>query len=243
MMLHKVFPNHHTLHNRLVSFWKLEEASGTRVDSVPVNSLKTALNSLTAVNTPGNTTGKIGNAATFVRASSQRLTVASTASLQGGDTDFTIALWVNPQSTTGAMRFMGKAPAGSPGSAAYEYALNSTAGPAFSFSTSGPGSIAATATWGSNFSINTWYWVLVYHDSVNNVIGIQVDNGTAVTAAFSVGVNASTAVFTLGGNVTGPNDFSSDSYIDAVGWWRRILTAEEKTYLYNSGNGREFTFA
>jgi hypothetical protein len=35
-------------------------------------------------------------------------------------------------------------------------------------------------------------------------------------------------------------DFYTDGLIDQVGIWKRKLTSDEITYLYNSGNGRSY---
>ena len=32
-----------------------------------------------------------------------------------------------------------------------------------------------------------------------------------------------------------------DGRLDQVGVWKRVLTADERTWLYNSGNGRSYT--
>src|SRR3954464_8446679 len=66
----------------LVSYWKLSDVN----DSVGGNTL-------TNGNTVTFTSGKIGNAATFVAASSQRLSHAANAALRTGDIDFTIPAW------------------------------------------------------------------------------------------------------------------------------------------------------
>lgn len=70
----------------LVAYWKLEEASGTRVDQLGTYNL-------TAVNTPGNAAGKIGNGCAFVAASSQYLTNTSLQSAGLGK--ICIAFWAN----------------------------------------------------------------------------------------------------------------------------------------------------
>lgn len=76
-----------TLTNNLISFWKLEEASGTRVDEVSGYDL-------TDNNTVAQGTGKIGNAAEFVDANSESLTHVSNSDFQTGDVDWTWAGWV-----------------------------------------------------------------------------------------------------------------------------------------------------
>ena len=73
------------LTDNLVSYFKMDEASGTRADSH-------GSNSLADVNTVGAATAKLGtNAAAFVAASSERL---EDTSLSGGATnEITVSLW------------------------------------------------------------------------------------------------------------------------------------------------------
>src|SRR5258708_7847472 len=62
------FPNtaHAAITDNLVSFWKLDEASGTRTDSV-------GSNNLTSNNSVGQSVGKVSNAAHFTATSNQYL--------------------------------------------------------------------------------------------------------------------------------------------------------------------------
>ena len=52
----------------------------------------------------------------------------------------------------------------------------------------------------------------------------------------SSGIQDSTSPLEFGYNGGQPGD----SRMDSVGLWKRILTADEKTWLYNSGNGRSY---
>ena len=76
----------------VISYWKLDEVSGTRFDTV-------GSNNLTDINNVGFETGQItipaaGNAASFVRANAEQLDGPAIGSLDFGDEDFTIAGWV-----------------------------------------------------------------------------------------------------------------------------------------------------
>src|SRR3972149_4825629 len=70
----------------LISFWELEEASGTRTDSHGANNL-------TDNNTVTQAVGKVGNAAQFTAANSEWLDRANEAGLQPG-VDFTFTFWL-----------------------------------------------------------------------------------------------------------------------------------------------------
>src|SRR4051812_43478016 len=72
----------------LASYWKLEEASGTRADEI-------GSQTLTDNNTVTQAVGKLGNAAQFTAANSESLSHADSATLSlGADQDFTLGAWV-----------------------------------------------------------------------------------------------------------------------------------------------------
>lgn len=85
----------------------------------------------------------------------------------------------------------------------------------------------------SSVSGGNWYFVEVWHDSVTNMIGIRLNNGTAVTAAHSTGVTDGTGTLHFGAGLS----FASDSKWDEVAYWTKLLTSQDCTDLYNSGNG------
>lgn len=82
-----------SLSTNLQSYWKLDEASGTRSDSFDTSPLAD-------VNTVGAITGIRGNAALMVAANSNYLFMATTSPLEGGGTDFFISAWVYLNSTS-----------------------------------------------------------------------------------------------------------------------------------------------
>lgn len=89
-------------------------------------------------------------------------------------------------------------------------------------------------------SAATWYFVVAWHDSVSNQIGISV-NGTADTAAHSAGVFDGTGPFAIGARVNATSDYW-DGLIDEFGFWRRVLSGAEITELYNAGAGRDYAY-
>ena len=89
------------LADNLVAYWKLDEASSTRNDSVGTNHL-------TSNNSVGQATGKLNYAANFVAANSQYLSIADNADLSVGDIDFTVSAWIWLDSAGGARGIVGK---------------------------------------------------------------------------------------------------------------------------------------
>lgn len=231
------------LHYRLISAWNLEEASGTRVDSAPITFFKTAANDLTATNTPGNTTGKIGNAVALALASSQSLNIASNTSLRmGAGVRMTYVCWVNFTTLATNQVLMVK----QNGGPVDEYRLieqfNLIGGisPGFAFSVSSNGTTYGSTVNATNFgaiSTGTSYFVAAQYDGTN--ISINVNNGTPNTTAFSADIFSGAAIFNIGrANLAVQNYMNGWS--DANILWKRALSAVELTYVNNGGNGRQW---
>lgn len=226
-----------SIENNLIAFWNLGEANGaTRVDSV-------GSNNLADTNTVTQETGKIGKSAGFVAASAQLLSIADNADLSTGDIDFTFACWLYLEAKPGApMRIAGK----------YNFSgdqrewllLWDDAADRYQFVISelgtGASNVVVTA---NNFGappVKTFALVVIWHDSVANTINIQVNNGAIDSTAHAGGVFDSSASFTLGNSI----DIAGywDGRIDAAGFWKKVLTPQEKTIIYNDGFGREMPF-
>lgn len=80
-----------TLLNGLISYWKLDEASGSRADSVGGNTL-------TDNNTVTQNPGKVSTAAQFTAANSESLSIADNASFDAIGAAMSLSLWVYPDS-------------------------------------------------------------------------------------------------------------------------------------------------
>lgn len=215
----------------LVSYWNLNETSGTRADSH-------GSNDLTDNATVGNNTGKVSNAADFVSANSEFLSHASNSDLQTGDIDFTFALWFY-RTGSGSQVILAKDVDGS-----REYTLDVTGGGALRWYYSGGGEVTfneiSSAT---SISTDTWYFVVVWHDAAGNTWNIQVNNGTADSIGTSGNAPPSaSAVFEIGAREYVGAEGFFDGRVDEVGFWKRVLTTDEKTSLYNSGSGTTYPF-
>lgn len=220
----------------LVAYWKLEEASGNRADSL-------GFSNLAPTNTPGNAAGKQGNGLSLVAASSQYLSVASNSNLVLGDFDFTVAGWVNLTTVTGSSK-SGIAKWNTTAlSKEFSVGYYNTGVTKFQFYISGNGVTAASVSAGTpNPAVaGTWYFVLSYHDAASNVIGISVDNATATTAAHTTGCYVGSSALNLG-TIADPLGEYGNGVYDEFGIWKRLLTATEKSALYNGGFGTTYPF-
>jgi hypothetical protein len=210
----------------LEAFWKLGEASGTREDSAESNDL-------TDNNTVGQAAGKVGDAAQFVSANSEYLSVNAVLTPSGSSR--TVSLWVYFD-TFGQAKFAstGNTPtSGSPlwilgesGDATRHLVLFH-----------GAGFLADGAT---TLTTSTWYHVLYTFNHTNNSVKVYL-NGAEEISATEADNGGETGSFYLGVGFGGAQ--YHDGRIDAAGVWSRVVTAQEISDLYNSGNGREHPFA
>lgn len=78
-------------------------------------------------------------------------------------------------------------------------------------------------------------------DAAGDTANIQVNNGTPDSAATSgTAPNTSAAEFRIGAREYAGFEGYFDGLIDQVGIWKRVLTAQERTDLYNAGAGLSY---
>jgi hypothetical protein len=185
----------------------------------------------------GYAAGKVSNAAALVRANSEYLYHTDNASLSTGDIDYTVQIWVYLDSKSGVESIISKDSTGSN----CEYALyynSSTDRFVFRvYSSSGVTIGEVTANALGSPALSTWYHILIWHDSVNNQVGVRINDTYQNTAATTGVPSDTTATFYVGAN-EGTNYWNGR--IDETAFWKRLLTADEKTWLYNGGSGRAY---
>jgi len=212
--------------NDETAYWKLDESTGAavRVDSGPNGQ------DLTPFITQASTNGIISNANNYPSGTSDYVSRVDSTTLSCGDIDFSLGAWIMLYDhTTRAIVCKG-----SLGSAAVrEYDIISFSG-TFYFSVSNGATVSNVAWSGGASSLNAWHYVVGWHDATANLIWIQVDNGTPVSAAHSGGCNDAAGAFIIGRAGDG---FQFEGAVDEVGFWKRLLTSDERTFLYNGGAG------
>jgi hypothetical protein len=232
-----VQPNYGSLWTGLVSYWPLNEANATD-DAVDVH----GTNTLTQHASPATATGKLTGARDFESAGgNQYFSSADNAGLSTGDIDFTFACWVNVESLPSFPVIAGKG-WGSPGSSDREWVLylDSGNGNKPTFAVASAGGSETGVVWGSALSVGSWYYIVCWHDSVNNTINIQVNGGTPVSLSYSSGVGGGALDFTLGASPS--QTLYWDGLICEVGFWKRVLTSGERTQLYNANFGWRYEY-
>jgi hypothetical protein len=217
------------LSDNLIAYYSLDEASGNALDAH-------GSNDLTENSTVGIGTGKVNGARDFEQTESDYFEIADNTDLSTGDIDFTIALWFKPESTP---VINGIACKGTAGGANTEWSL-------FSFLTSNwqfqvyQSTTAYTAINSAVApSAGNWFFLVAWHDSAANTINLQVNNGKPASTAHSIGVNDGNESFNIG---RASATYFGDGLIDEVGFWKRVLTSDERTELYNSGSGRDYAY-
>lgn len=226
------------LTDNLISVWEMDEASGNAVDSHGSNTLTES------VGTIGAATGKIGGARDFERLDSEYFNIADNADLSMGDIDFTISAWVNLESVGGNNQIIVGKDQNAAGDREYNlYYRGSTS--TFTFETfSSPNS--STNLSASSFgtpSTGTWYFVVAWYDAAANTMNICVNDGAVDSTAKGTLQASGSAPFRIGARAYATIENYFDGMIDQVAIWKRVLTSDERTSLYNSGSGLAYPFS
>jgi len=219
----------------LISYWKLDEENGVRNDAH-------GSNNLTDNNTVLFGTGKIENAADFESDNTEYLSHVDNAGLSVGDIDFTFAAWVNLESLSDRAIITKTATVGNTDTEYAIYYSNSSSRFRFQVSNGAGTGVTLVGTSSGAISTSTWYYVIAWHDAAANEVYIQVNNGTVDSASYSAGSFDGSNSFNISSYNNGTG-WLFDGLIDEVGFWKRILTSQERSNLYNSGNGLAYPFS
>lgn len=215
----------------LSSHWQLNEGAGaTGIDIHDSNPLTTVTN-------VGAVAGHIGGARSFTIAGSSILSGADSANLSVGNEDFTIAVWVNFDSVTDFQALVSKYDGTVNGSEyiiAYSNVANAFRWVVFD-GAGGVGAINAT-TFGTPLT-GVWNFVVAWYDSVADLVNIQINNGAIDSAAYALGSNDGVNPFALGLR----GDLPLDGALDSLSFWRRTLTVQERSDLWNGGAGLDYS--
>ncbi len=216
-----------SLTTSLTSYWNCNEASGIRYDQKGTNDLT---DNATVTTNPG----KQGNACQFTAANSEYLSKTDTADLSVGAVDFSISAWVYMDSKpANNMYVVAKSS---------EYRLYwSQPDDRFIFETAGigPSTLIKADSLGVP-ALSTWYHIVAWHDATAKTINIKVNNGTTDTYTYSTGSPADGAANFNIGSYSGINQFWNGR-IDEIGFWRKVLSTQEITDLYNSSSADPYT--
>jgi hypothetical protein len=211
----------------LISYWKMDDASGNALDAHGTNDL-------TENGTIGTAAGIIDNAR-VIDADNEYFSHASNADLQTGDVDFTAQAWVKFTNLVTYRPIVCKDAGGS--NREWNLLFDPDQTPdAIAFSvwngSSNVGSVASS----ESISSDIWYHIVVRFTASSNELAIFVDN-TKDTATGGSNPATSTADFEIGRLVSA---LGTRATIDEVGFWKRALTDDEVSQLYNGGAGLSY---
>lgn len=215
------------LADNILAYWTLDEASGSRADSV-------GSETLAQTGTVGSTTGALNSAASFSGSNGNYLSHADDATLSVGDTDFSISLWVYLANTSSVGVIFQK---GSGSSLEYSF-LQANSEVRCSFFDASISEVRMTQT---GLSAGQWYHFVLTHDSVNNVVKLYVNAGTPQSTSWTTGVHDSNGVLVVGNRMD--NDIPFAGRVDEIGLWRRVLSSTDVTTLYGSGTPPAYPFS
>ena len=181
-----------------------------------------------------------GRAAQLAKGNSEFLSIVDNASLSTGDIDVTGAGWFYMDSKSADMALMGKYnTTGNQREFLLDY---STSGDRFRISKSHNGTNFTQVTC-NNFgspSLNAWHFYVWWHDSVANTWNAQFNDGTVTSFSSSTGMFDSTSGFALGSTHGGASVRPWDGRIGQTMFTKKVLTAAERTWLFNFGDGRRY---
>jgi len=208
---------------QMVGCWSMDETSGTRFDSSPNRY------NLLDGNTVGSSAGHVGNSAEFITANREYLSHASNADLTGGNTDLYWAGWVyNVPGMVNYGSVISKSTV-----TGHEYLLYFDAnnlGGLYINSGAQP-----VTTYLSNY---TWYFIEAKYDNAGHVAGLAINNSPWITAASPTDITGTVGEFWIGGSLAAGGAYFWNGRIDEVVMYRRILSDDERAWLYNYGDGR-----
>lgn len=214
----------------LVSWWALEEDSGDAVDSHGTNHL-------TRTGTINNADALQGKGINFQNVSGRYLSLANNASVNFGHEDFTIGCWFKPETLYGGdypMPFIHKGNAG--GATYYEYFLGANESKKVGLKTRD-----GNTEWGSVMTEGNWYFAVGWHVASENKSYLQVNNGSALSYTDTKGGGTTYNDIRFGRNQYTGHDVGIKGILDEMFFYRRALSDNERSWLYNNGDGRRYS--
>lgn len=224
-----------SVYDDAVSLWRLDEASGTRADSIGSNDLtdnNTVGSTSKGVGAPANLPGTV---ASFVEGNSEYLSRANADLTNWPQGDFHFAVWATRTGTDADFEENYASKLISTGDQR-EWRIHTAIGQDrlyLAASSDGTSEDAGANTGAGSFPVNTWHLLELRRSGTT--IGVAIDGGAFADASVS-GVFNGTAAFVLGARNSGTFGYH-DGMLSTAALWPRVLTPDERAALYNSGDG------
>lgn len=203
------------------SLWKMDESSGDALDTIGGQDGDD-------VNLVGAAAGLVDGARLMVKTSVQYFSIPDSTDLKGGNKDFTIACMYRPTTSTSDTGLFGRWDYSPVQNREYIIYWNSGT---ITFLVNSDGELSQkTVNSAVAGSAGNWYKIIAWHDSVNQLIGISVNDETPVTAAWALGVHSSVQTTEIGAYNAGS---TANGRFDQVAHWNRVLSAADITSYNN----------
>ena len=178
------------------------------------------------------TKGKAGSR--FIANAQQGLTVNNNTTLQAGDIDFSISSFFKPTTVNSTQAIISKS-SGSMGPSQREYAIIFHSSNVFRLLIRVDGTSTDYTLSTSSYTVADWYFIHTFHDSTNNTLNIQINDGTTTSLPHNGGILSSTNPLLIGREGSGYS--FNNGTVDNTCIHKRLLTPAEKTFMYNNKNG------
>ena len=208
------------LNNQLVSYWKLDEASGSRSDATGHgHQITPQVPSSDGVQVAG----KLGNGLGNLTASNAGATYTQYDQSDSllSRTVWTLSLWYLPGSLNA-------------------FTMKNSGGGLANYGTGGPSLtlenvLVPVFQYGTNPTLTAWNFACFRWNGATQTISIRLNGGPWQTATVAFDWVPSTAANTM--TIT-----PRSSPIDEMGWWDRLLSDDEVNALYAAGNALPYPF-
>lgn len=217
---------------KLSEYYPLTEASGSRYGLVTGHEL------YESTGTIGTASGLISGelAPNFTATNGQYLreasVIGSPMNAPSGGGDHCIFGWFYLNSNTGTQFIVSKWNAGKAANLTYCFYISDGS----LYGDNGGSIYYSAGVSASGFPAANWHFFCVWRDSTDGKVRLQLNNGTTYVSS-SASDPAGTIPFVIGGTLS--TSFEMAGRVNHVGFTSgSILTADERTWLYNSGVGR-----
>ena len=217
------------------SWWGMDDAAdSTRLDSH-------GSNDLADTNGVGQATGIISNAADFVSANSETLSVARNSSMQLGNIDFFVATWTYTSTFLSQVIVSQIVSDASVNTIPFSLHLRgtTTTEPAIIVGNGSTGALLINTSYGVIPS-NTWMFIAAWYDATADLLYIQTDNGTVDSVSYAGGSYDGVADWYFG-SVNGVSTYANARVDETIFVKNYVPTEADRTWLYNSGAGRSYS--
>lgn len=217
--------------NELASWWNLDEVAGTRFDRAFQR------NNLTDNNTVIGVPGFEGNAASFVKANNETLSIpfSQMSKLDGSAGSFSISIWFKA-SLPGFFLWCRDLGAAS----GYDLALSGGSLEFFTFFPTAPATLSITSAT-SGLEDGAWHNVVIVKDQPNDLLRMYIDGAEDGNSPTAPVADISWPAFTAGFFILGGTEVAVapvgnyDGQLDQVQFWTKVLSGSEASTIWNSG--------